>query len=110
MSQTPQVPVRLSVAEQGKLRGLPYFVRCLYILAIRPYMDMVTGVVGLRSQISYGSLAADMHVEPHQGEQDSGTPTTSRIKRAVQRLIKAGLLENRSVSTPPISGLFFSAR
>lgn len=107
MSRTPQVPVKLSVAEQGKLRGLPYFVRCLYILAIRPYMDMETGVVGLRSQISYGSLAADMYVEPHQGEQDSGTPTTSRIKRGVQRLIKADLIENRSVSTPTYKRLVF---
>lgn len=108
MTSTRKVPpIKISPTEQGKLRGLPFFVRCLYVLAIRPYMDMTNGIVGLVSTISYGSLAADMYVEPHQGEEDSGTPTVSRVKRGVKRLEKAGLIENRSISTITEKRLIF---
>ena len=65
----------LSDAELSALRGLPYFVRCLYVLAIRPYMDFRTGVVGLGPRISYRALAEALYVEPHQGEIDAGPPS-----------------------------------
>ena len=97
----------LSDAELSALRGLPYFVRCLYVLAIRPYMNFHTGMVGLGPRISYRALAEALYVEPHQGEIDAGPPHTSRLKRAVVRLENTGLVINRSVVTPTDKQLIF---
>jgi hypothetical protein len=97
----------LSDAELSALRGLPYFVRCLYVLAIRPYMDFRTGLVGLGPRISYRALAEALYVEPHQGQNDAGPPHTSRLKRAVTRLETTGLVINRSIVTPTAKQLIF---
>lgn len=89
--------VRLCDEERAALKGLPFFVRCLYVEGIRPFMDYRTGLVGVARRVSWQSLAEELYVEPHQGETDSGTPNKMRVRRAAERLEKAGLVENRSV-------------
>lgn len=81
--------------ERENLRGLPYLQRLLYLIAIRPYMDYSTGIVGLKRGISYQSLAEEMYVEPHQGYQ-SGSPSRSQIRRALRGLEKAGLIQSQN--------------
>lgn len=87
--------MRLNSEELAALEGMPFFVRCVYLFAIRMHMDYGTGMVGVRRRISWQSMAEALYVEPHQGVTDSGTPAKARIRRAVDWLLRAGVIEAR---------------
>lgn len=77
--------------EREALRGLPMLAREIYVFGLRPFMDYVTGMVGVRRGISWKSIAEELYVEPHQGI-DSGEPTEKQLRRAAVWLQKAGLI------------------
>lgn len=89
--------VWISQYEQTALYGLPHIQQLLYCLAIRPFMDYNTCIVGLRRGISYQSLSEALFVEPHPGYRHV-TFSQTQIRRAVAHLEKVGLLEIRSTS------------
>nr|BDD46937.1 hypothetical protein 7 [Coxiellaceae bacterium] len=60
---------KINQFEQGALAGLPHIQQLLYLLALRPYMDFATGVVGLKRKISHQSITEVLYVEPHRGYQ-----------------------------------------
>lgn len=87
--------ILLSDEEIEAMQGVSYFLRTLYIFAIRRYMDYQTGIVGIKRRISYQSLIEEMYVEPHCGIEkvDTGSPVKAKIRRALARMEKVGLIE-----------------
>lgn len=84
--------ILLNDQELEALAGLPHMAALLYVLAIRPRMDIATGRVGHRPRISWAALAEWLYIEPHPGV-SSGSPSVSQVRRAAAWLEKAGLLE-----------------
>lgn len=83
---------KINQQEQGALKGLPYLPRLAYLEAVRPYMDYATGIVGIKRGISYQSLREELYIEPHPGYTNSGSPSKQQIRRAIDTLVRAGLL------------------
>jgi len=81
--------------ELSALMGVPYIQRVTYLLGIRPYMDRSTFIVGINRRISYQSLSEALYVEPHQGIQ-SGSPSRQQLRRVINGLERAGLVEIQS--------------
>ncbi|WP_057375068.1 DnaT-like ssDNA-binding domain-containing protein [Pseudomonas aeruginosa] len=77
--------------EREALRGLPMLAREIYVFALRPFMDFVTGIVGERRGISWKSIAEELYVEPHQGIK-GGDPSEKELRRALVWLQKVGLV------------------
>lgn len=88
--------IKLNQDELEALAGLPHLALRIYILGIRPYMDYTSGLAGVSRRISWQGLREAGYVEPHQGLQDSGTPSRMQARRAVEWLIRSGLLMDRS--------------
>lgn len=81
--------------EEELLQGLPWIVQLVYLRGLRRFMDYSTGVVGVKRGISRQSLAETLYVEPVSGRhtKDSGAPTISAIRNALERLESIGLIE-----------------
>lgn len=84
----------LTNEEIEAMQGINYFLRTLYIFAIRRYMDYQTGIVGIKRRISYQSLSEEMYIEPEKGfdREETGSPSKPRLQRALKRLQKIGLI------------------
>lgn len=80
-------------AEDAALQGLRLQTQLLYLRALRWYMDVATGIVGLQRGISYRSLAECLYVEPRPGRRDSGMPTEKAVRKMIDELMAAGLVE-----------------
>ena len=78
------------------LAGLPHAAIVLY-LALRRVMDYATGLVGMARGVSWQSLREELHVDPHQGMQKSGSPSLGQMRRICGHLERAGLVERRSI-------------
>lgn len=87
--------VRLNAAELAALAGLPSLAVVAYVLAIRPWMDYRTGIVGIIRGISWQSIREYVEVEGHQG-MPRKTFSENQLRRAVGHLEKCGLLKRRS--------------
>lgn len=91
--------ILLNDAELSALEGLPFAAVCLYVMAIRPRMDLKNGMVGVRYLISWQAIKESLYVDPAQGRTDSGALHESSIRRLSAQLEKAGLIKNSSVSS-----------
>lgn len=81
--------------ELAAMSGLPHIQQLAYIRGIRPYMDLKTGVTGIKRRISYQSIAEQLYIEPHQGIK-SQSYSRDQVRRAVSGLVRAGLIEVQS--------------
>lgn len=81
--------------ELDALDGLPHLAVVMYLKAIRPYMDYVTGITGWKRGISYQSIAEQLFVEPEPGRHKSltGKPTKDAVRNAIKSLIKQGIVK-----------------
>ena len=75
--------------------GLPYIQQLAYLRGIRPYMDVQTGVVGIKRGISYQSIAEQLYIEPHQGIK-SESCSRAQVRRALSALEREGLITLQS--------------
>jgi hypothetical protein len=91
--------ILLNDAELAALSGLPLAAVCLYVMAIRPRMDLGTGMVGVRYLVSWQAMREALYVEPAQGRTESGSPHESTLRRLSSQLEKAGLIKNSSNSS-----------
>lgn len=82
-------------SELSALTGLPDIQKLVYLMGLRPYMDVKTGLVGVKRRISYQSISEQLYVEPHPGIQ-SGRPSRDQLRRAVKGLDRAGLIDVQS--------------
>ena len=83
--------------ELSALAGLPHIQQLTYLIGIRPHMDRKTCIVGIKRKISYQSLSETLYVEPHQGIQ-SGSPSKQQLRRVINGLEQAGLVQIQSTS------------
>lgn len=81
--------------ELAVLYGLPHIQQLTYLRGIRPYMDVKTGIVGIKRRISYQSISEQLYVEPHQGIKSQHF-SRDQIRRAVSGLTRAGIIEVQS--------------
>lgn len=75
--------------------GLPHIQQLAYLRGIRPYMDVKTGLVGIKRRISYQSIAEQLYIEPHQGIK-SQSFSRDQVRRALSGLTRAGVITVRS--------------
>lgn len=86
-------------AELQALAGLPFAAVTLYLMGIRPRMDLSTGMVGVRFLISWQALRESLYVEPSQNRQESGSMHESKVRRLAGVLERAGLVKISSSIT-----------
>ena len=77
--------------ELAAICGLPHIQQLAYLRGIRPYMDVKTGLVGVKRRISYQSISEQLYVEPHQGIK-SQSFSRDQVRRAVSGLARAGVI------------------
>lgn len=82
-------------SELAALCGLPHIQQLAYLRGIRPYMDIKTGLVGIKRRISYQSISEQLYVEPHQGIK-SQSFSRDQMRRAVSGLARAGVIAVQS--------------
>lgn len=87
--------IMINHKELSALSGLPYLQQLTYIQGLKPYVDYKTGLIGIRRGVSYQSLKEALYIEPHSGIQ-SGSPSKDQLRRALNGLEKAGLIEIQS--------------
>ncbi|MDP3704615.1 MAG: hypothetical protein Q8R24_01735 [Legionellaceae bacterium] len=81
--------------ELEALCGLSHIQQLAYLRGIRPYMDVKTGLVGIKRGISYQSIAEQLYVEPHQGIKNESF-SRSQVRRALSGLERTGLIQSQS--------------
>ena len=81
--------------ELAAMSGLPHLQQLTYLRGIRPYMDLKTGITGIKRRISYQSLSEQLYIEPHQGIK-SQSFSRDQVRRAVSGLARAGVIEVQS--------------
>lgn len=82
--------------ELTALCGLPHIQQLAYLRGIRPYMDVKTGIVGIKRGISYQSISEQLYIEPHPGIK-SVSYSRAQFRRALSGLERAGLINLQSV-------------
>jgi hypothetical protein len=81
--------------ELAALCGLPHIQQLAYLRGIRPYMDVKTGLVGIKRRISYQSISEQLYVEPHQGIKNQSF-SRDQLRRALFGLARVGVIEVQS--------------
>ncbi|HHF0526005.1 TPA: hypothetical protein ACPHXX_001331 [Legionella anisa] len=81
--------------ELEAIYGLPHAQQLAYLRGIRPYMDVKTGLVGIKRRISFQSIAEQIYIQPHQGVK-SEKYSRAQIRRALSALERVGLISLQS--------------
>jgi hypothetical protein len=81
--------------ELAALCGLPHIQQLAYLRGVRPYMDVKTGLVGVKRRVSHRSIAEQLYIEPHQGIK-SQSWSRDQIRRAVAGLERSGVVALQS--------------
>ncbi|HAW6249024.1 TPA: hypothetical protein JL726_002020 [Legionella pneumophila] len=81
--------------ELAAMSGLPHIQQLAYLRGIRPYMDVKTGITGIKRRISYQSISEQLYIEPHQGIK-SQSFSRDQVRRAVSGLVRGGIIEVQS--------------
>lgn len=81
--------------ELEAMSGLPHIQQLAYLRGIRPYMDVKTGITGIKRRISYQSITEQLYIEPHQGIK-SQSFSRDQVRRAISGLTRAGMIEVQS--------------
>ena len=77
------------------MSGLPHIQQLTYLRGIRPYMDVKTGIVGVKRRISHQSISEQLYVEPRLNVVIFLTLITSRTQNA---LIFLDMFSQKSLS------------
>lgn len=85
----------INSGELDALCGLSHLQQLTYLRGIRPYMDVKTGVVGIKRRVSHQSIAEQLYVEPHQGIK-SQNYSRDQVRRAINSLVRAGVITIQS--------------
>ena len=81
--------------ELEALYGLPHPQQLAYLRGIRPYMDVKTGIVGVKRRVSLQSIAEQLYIEPHQGIKGEKY-SRAQVRRALSALERVGLISLQS--------------
>ena len=75
--------------------GLPHIQQLAYLRGIRPYMDVQTGIVGVKRRVSHQSIAEQLYIEPRPGIK-SQSFSRDQVRRALSGLARTGLITVQS--------------
>jgi hypothetical protein len=81
--------------ELEALYGLPHAQQLAYLRGIRPYMDVKTGIVGVKRRVSLQSIAEQLYIEPHKGIKGEKY-SRAQVRRALSALERVGLIRLQS--------------
>ncbi|PWY54622.1 hypothetical protein DGG96_11225 [Legionella qingyii] len=81
--------------ELAAMSGLPHIQQLAYLRGIRPYMDVKTGITGIKRRVSYQSISEQLYIEPHQGIKSQNF-SRDQVRRAISGLVRAGIIEIQS--------------
>ncbi|USQ12959.1 hypothetical protein J2N86_09620 [Legionella lytica] len=81
----------LNQNELAALDGLPHLQQLAYLRGIRPYMDVKTGLVGVKRRISHQSISEQLYIEPRPGIK-SQSFSRDQVRRAIAGLARAGAI------------------
>ena len=81
--------------ELATLSGIPHLQQLVYFRGIRPYMDVKTGMVGIKRGISLQSIAEQLYIEPYPGIK-SESFSRAQVRRALAGLMRTGIISNHS--------------
>ncbi|MCL9685731.1 hypothetical protein [Legionella maioricensis] len=81
----------LNQNELAALDGLPHLQQLAYLRGIRPYMDLKTGIVGIKRRISHQSISEQLYIEPRPGIK-SQSFSRDQVRRAIAGLARAGVI------------------
>ena len=100
--------------EMAAMSGLPHIQQLAYLRGIRPYMDVKTGITGIKRRTSYQSISEQLYIEPHQGIK-SQSFSRDQVRRAVSGLARAGMIEVQSdgmqlILKCPLASRYFSVQ
>lgn len=85
----------VNIAEIDALMELPWSHRIAYLMAIRPYMDRKTCLVGIKRRISYQSIREVLYVAPIPGVKIDNIGL-QQVRRIVKSLDRVGLISMHS--------------
>lgn len=90
--------IYINQRELQALAGLRWDARLLYLIELRPRMDVRTGVVGIAATICLRGMVEALYVEPVQGRRASDTPeaTIKSVRGALAELERAGLIRRQA--------------
>lgn len=89
----------LNDCEREALAVVSFEALRLYVLLLRPLMDIQTGLVGVTHKVSRGRLALDMAWQPPRGShRPAYSPTIKQVRGLIGELEAAGLARNYSSS------------
>jgi len=77
--------------ELETLYGLSHIQQLVYLRGIRPYVDVKTGLVGIKRGISHQSIAEELYVETIPGSKGA-TISRMQIRRAIVALERSGII------------------
>jgi hypothetical protein len=83
--------IRLNEAELSALSELPFLQRCIYIFALKPFVDYATGIVGIMRRISWQSIAEQVYISPKRGIRIQQC-SKDQLRRAIKQLEQQGLI------------------
>lgn len=81
--------------ELEALYGLPHAQQLAYLRGMRPYMDVKTGIVGIKRRISLQSISEELYIQPHQGVRGEKY-SRAQARRALSALERVGLITLQS--------------
>ena len=81
--------------ELAALCGLPHIQQLTYLRGIRPYMDVKTGLVGVKRRISHQSISEQLYIEPHPGIK-SQSFSRDQVRRSIAGLVRVGIVAVQS--------------
>lgn len=81
--------------ELAAIGGLPHIQQLIYLRGIRPYMDVNTGIVGIKRRVSFQSISEQLYVEPCPGIKSQAF-SRDQVKRAIYNLARMGVIELQS--------------
>ncbi len=85
---------RWNELEEDALDGLPHDAQILYLRVIRKHMDYATGITGRVRKISYTQMREVLEYHPPKHSREKPiTYSKDQLKRLVQKLVDAGLIE-----------------
>ncbi|WP_375591585.1 hypothetical protein [Chitiniphilus eburneus] len=87
----------LNEAEQEALLDASLEAVRLYVLCLRPLMDVRTGLVGVATEVSNGGLSLKVRYRPPRGSQrEAYEPTPKMVRGLIDELVRLGLVKRYS--------------
>ena len=94
--------------EEDALADLPHEAQILYLRVIRKHMDYGTGVTGEKRRISYQQMQETLSYQPPRHSREKPVEySRDQIKRLVQKLVDAGLIERRHNTDKGVAPMVF---